>query len=72
MVLALIYQFHKRYNSETETRGFYNNIPEEFKLSRNVVKEFVSILLPIVKIGIQSKKEKVGSDYISALQLLAF
>ena len=57
MVLALIYQFHKRYNSETETRG-YNNIPEEFKLSRNVVKEFVSILLPIVKIGIQSKKEK--------------
>ena len=72
LILALIYQFHKRFNSENEKDGFYYNVPQEFKLSRKVVKEFVSIFLPIVKIGIQAKQEKVTSDYISALQLLAF
>ncbi|RCK67339.1 Proteasome activator BLM10 [Candida viswanathii] len=72
LILALIYQFHKRYNSENEKDGFYHNIPEEFKLSRKVIKEFVSILLPVVKTGIQAKQEKVTNDYISALQMLAF
>ncbi|EMG49905.1 BLM10 Proteasome activator BLM10 [Candida maltosa Xu316] len=72
LVLALIYQFHKRYNCENEERGSYYNIPQDIKLSKPVIKEFVTILLPVVKIGIQAKKEKVSSDYISALQLLAY
>lgn len=72
LVIALVYQFHKRYNSETQTDGFNHHIPEELKLSRKVVKEFVSVFLPVVKIGIQSKKTNATEDYLSTLQLLAF
>ncbi|EGW32869.1 uncharacterized protein SPAPADRAFT_150198 [Spathaspora passalidarum NRRL Y-27907] len=72
LIIALVYQFHKRYNSETQPDGFYYNIPQEVKLSSKVVKEFVAIFLPIVKIGIQSKKTNATEDYLSTLQLLAF
>ncbi|RLV92972.1 Proteasome activator BLM10 [Spathaspora sp. JA1] len=72
LVIALVYQFHKRFNSENQPDGFYYNVPAEVKLTPKVVTEFVKIFLPIVKIGIQSKKTNATDDYISTLQLLAF
>ncbi|KAG5419075.1 BLM3 [Candida metapsilosis] len=72
LVLALIYQFHKRYNLETQPDGNLYNLPSPVKLSKNVVKEFVKIMLPVVKTGIQSKRDDASSEYVTALQLLAF
>ncbi|KAI5959650.1 BLM3 [Candida margitis] len=71
-VLAFIYQFHKRYNLETQPDGNLYNIPSEVKLSPKVVKEFVKIMLPVVKTGIHSKKDDASVEYVTALQLLAF
>lgn len=71
-VLALIYQFHKRYNLETQPDGNLYNIPSEVKISPNVVKEFVRIMLPVVKTGIQSKRDDASAEYVTALQLLSF
>ncbi|KAI5952284.1 BLM3 [Candida jiufengensis] len=68
-ILAIIYQFHKRYNMENEKDGLLCNIP--VKLSKVVVKKFVKIMLPVVKIGIQSKKGDASADYLSALNLLS-
>ncbi|KAI5953786.1 BLM3 [Candida theae] len=70
-LLALIYQFHKRYNLEAQTDGDLYNIPSQVKLSSTVVKAFVKIMLPVVKTGIQSKRDEASSEYVTALQLLA-
>lgn len=71
LVLALIYQFHKRYNLETQPDENLFNIPAEVKLSPSVVKEFVKVMLPVVKTGIHSKKADASAEYVTALQLLA-
>ncbi|KAI5960103.1 BLM3 [Candida pseudojiufengensis] len=68
-ILAIIYQFHKRYNMENEIDGLLYKI--SVKLSSTTVHEFVKIMLPIVKIGIQSKKSDASGDYLSALNLLS-
>lgn len=71
LVSAFTYQFHKRYNLENEKFGALYDIPQEYKLDDQTVTEFVETILPIVKIGIQSKKNNAVDDYINALQLLA-
>ncbi|KAK6457295.1 uncharacterized protein RJT20DRAFT_94351 [Scheffersomyces xylosifermentans] len=72
LVLSLIYQFHKRYNSENQTAGALYNLPADNKLSDEVVSQFVSMFLPIIRTGVQSKKNSATDDYLSAVQLLAF
>ncbi|ODV82229.1 uncharacterized protein CANTADRAFT_88150 [Suhomyces tanzawaensis NRRL Y-17324] len=72
LVLSLIYQFHKRYCSENEIGGTLNHLPNSIKLSRDITDEFVSMFLPIVKIGIQSKKASSTEDHLTSLQLLAY
>lgn len=71
-VYSFIYQFHKRFNQENEKDGLLANIPEEVKLNKEVVDKVVSIFLPIVKTGLQSKKSSAVDTYLSSLNLLAF
>ncbi|CAI5758273.1 unnamed protein product [Candida verbasci] len=70
LVIAFVYQFHKRYNSENQPKETLFELSTETKLTKSIVKEFVNIFLPVVKIGIQSKSESATDDYIAALQLL--
>ncbi|ABN66488.2 predicted protein [Scheffersomyces stipitis CBS 6054] len=72
LVLSLIYQFHKRFNTENEKAGVLHDLPVELKLSDEVVTEFVTMFLPIIRTGIQSKKSSATDDYLSSVQLLAF
>lgn len=69
---AFIYQFHKRYNLENQKYGTLNQLPKKYKLDDEIVNEFVKTMLPIVKIGIHSKRSNAIDDYLSSLQLLAY
>lgn len=69
LVLGLIYQFQKRYSMEREDGGALNKLPDNVKLSDEVTDKFIMAFLPIVKTGMQSKKEL---DYFMSLKLLAY
>lgn len=69
---AFIYQFHKRYNLENEKDAGLSSVPESYKLNEGIVTKFVEIMLPVVRIGLHSKKPSAIDDYLSSLQLLAY
>lgn len=71
LILSIVYQFHKRYNMEREKSSGLKNLPSEIKLSDEVVKKFVEIMLGIVRIGLQSKRCSVMEQYLVALEFLA-
>lgn len=71
-VMGLVYQYHKRYSSEVEPDGTLHDIPESIKLTDEVTTEFVRILLPIIKTGIQSKKASASEFYVSSLHILGY
>lgn len=71
-VYSFIYQFHKRFNQENEKDGLLIDIPSEIKLNKQVVDKVVSIFLPIVRTGLQSKKSSAVDNYLSSLSLLAY
>ncbi|CAK7902305.1 proteasome activator Blm10p [[Candida] anglica] len=72
LILSLIYQFHKRYNTEVQEYGTLNSLPEEFKLGSDVTTKFVEVFLPLIRIGVQSKSAKVAEDYQTSMHLLAY
>ncbi|CAH6720762.1 proteasome activator Blm10p [[Candida] jaroonii] len=71
LIYSLVYHMHKRYNSEVEEFGDLNNIPQHIKMTKNVVNKFVEIFLPVVRIGLQSKKSSSVDSYLNSLQALA-
>lgn len=71
LVLSLVYQFHKRFNMEREPNGGLYNSPQSIKLSDEVVNKFVECVLPVVRIGLQSKRQVVMEQYLVALEFLA-
>lgn len=72
LILSLVYQFHKRYVLENEKESLLTDLPNQYKLNDNVVSRFVKILLPVLKLGIQSKKDNVAEDYLTCYHLLAY
>lgn len=72
LVLSLIYQFQKRYNMERQPYGDLHHLGQEHKLSDRLVHRFVQILLPVVRTGVNSKRESVVEDYLTSLKVLAF
>lgn len=71
-VLSIIYQFHKRYNMEREPTGKLNKLSDDYKLTDEVRDRFVKLLLPVVRTGLQSKRNSVVEDYMTSLGLLAY
>lgn len=71
LILSLVYQFFKRYNMERQPDGILFALADEHKLSDEVVSRFVNSILPLVRTGLQSKKESAVEEYLSALGLLA-
>lgn len=71
MVLSLAYQFTKRYNMEREKNGALAGLPDRHKLSDAIVQRFVQIMLPLVRTGLQSKKNSAVEEYLVALGYLA-
>ncbi|GEQ68980.1 hypothetical protein JCM33374_g2650 [Metschnikowia sp. JCM 33374] len=71
LILSLTYQFFKRLNMERELDGVLYKLPEAHKLSDEVVSRFVKSMLPLVRTGLQSKKESAVEEYLVALGLLA-
>ncbi|OBA23058.1 hypothetical protein METBIDRAFT_29597 [Metschnikowia bicuspidata var. bicuspidata NRRL YB-4993] len=71
LIMSLVHQFAKRYNMEREVDGKLYALAETHKLSDKVVKSFVSIILPIVRTGLQSKKESAVEQYLLTLAPLA-
>lgn len=71
LVMSLIYQFQKRYNMERQPNHDLYNLKDEQKLSDNLVHNFVKELLPVVRTGVNSKRESVVEDYLNALKILA-
>lgn len=71
LILSLVYQYHKRLNLETQKHGSLNNLPELYKLSDKMTTKFVEIFLPLVRTGVQSKKNNVADDYLASFHLLA-
>lgn len=71
LVVGLVYQLHKRFNLEREKNATLMNLPQEYKLKDSVIDEFVTMFLPIVRTGIQSKKSNAADDYLSCIPLLA-
>lgn len=74
LILSLVYQFHKRYNMESQVYGQLFGLPDELKISKNdeIINKFVNTLIPVIKIGIQAKYPKVSDDYQKSLHMLAF
>lgn len=72
LILSLVYQYHKRFNLETQQHGSLNNLPESYKLTDKITTKFVEILLPLIRTGIQSKKHNVTDDFLTCLHLLAY
>lgn len=70
LVLSLVYQVHKRYNMERQPSGTLHSLPDAIKLSDELVARFVHSMLPIVRTGLQSKRNSAAEDYLSALSLL--
>lgn len=72
LISSLVYQFHKRFNLERQPTGSLAKLPLLLKLLDELVKRFVSCMLPLVRAGIQTRKNSVAEDYLSALGQLAF
>lgn len=71
-ILSIIYQFHKRYNMERQPNGALHLLREEHKITDEVRDRFVKSLLPVVRTGLQSKRNSAAEDYIASLGLLAY
>lgn len=70
-IVSLTYQFHKRFNMEREEYGPLAKLPEQFKISDALVKRFVRVMLPLVRTGLQSKRNSAIEQYLNSLTLLA-
>ena len=72
LIHALVHQVHKRYISENEEFGSLVGIKQEYKMSRPLIENFLGVILPLVKTGLQSKRSLVAASYVAALPLLAY
>lgn len=71
-IFSIVYQFHKRYNMERQTTGALNLLDESHKISDATRDRFVRSFLPVVRTGLQSKRNSVAEEYVSTLGLLAY
>lgn len=71
LISSLIHQFFKRYNMEREPHGALDSLPAANKLLDAVVKRFVNMVLPLVRTGLQSKKNSVVEEFLTVLGCLA-
>lgn len=71
LVYSLAYQLLKRVNMERQPYGSLYALPDTFKVSDEVTHRFVSILIPLVRTGLQSKRESAAESYLMAFGCLA-
>lgn len=71
--------YHSRLLEEKEDRQLchnylndYSNLPQDYKLSIEMTNDFIDMLDPIIKLGIQSKSSSQSNRYIAALEVLCF
>ncbi|QBM88626.1 proteasome activator subunit 4 [Metschnikowia aff. pulcherrima] len=70
-ISSLVYQFFKRFNMERELDGTLYHLSHTHKLPLEVVLRFVKSVLPLVRTGLQSKKESAIEEYLITLGHLA-
>lgn len=71
-VFSMVYQFHKRYNMERQPLGLLAQLDAQMKLSDEVRDRFVRMFLPVVRTGLQSKRNGAIEDYMATLGALAY
>lgn len=70
-VNSVVYQLIKRFNMEREPYGQLHKNAPHHKLSDSQVAQLIDVLLPVIRLGIQSKDQDASDDFLTCLASLA-
>ncbi|ODV96954.1 hypothetical protein PACTADRAFT_48742 [Pachysolen tannophilus NRRL Y-2460] len=78
LIQLIVSQYHKRLQMERPREGrithknALSNLNDDFKLNNKITSKMVDIFIPVIQVGIHSKKDSISNNYIEALNLLCY